>query len=159
MPANIILLNMITTCLIDLRFCLLTTQGQREIWCTRLVIFTAVKIPVEVFCVVMPCSVVVGYQRFRGPCCLLPQNYVASQHNSSTWIYLVFSKFVFRPTSLAIFKNLIASSMTTNWYDVFNLNNFFTFINFDRSYSEMKAVKGSTPFSSLVQHRSIFSFS
>jgi len=23
----------------------------------------------KVFCVVMPCSVVVGYQRFRGPCC------------------------------------------------------------------------------------------
>jgi hypothetical protein len=24
----------------------------------------------EVFRVVIPCSVVVGYQRFRGPCCL-----------------------------------------------------------------------------------------
>jgi hypothetical protein len=32
--------------------------------------FMAVMIQVEVFCVVMPCSVVVGYHRFRGPCCL-----------------------------------------------------------------------------------------
>jgi len=31
--------------------------------------FTAVKIEVEVFRVVKPCSDV-GYQRFRGPCCL-----------------------------------------------------------------------------------------
>jgi hypothetical protein len=30
----------------------------------------AVKIQVEVFWVVMPCSVVAGYQRFGGPCCL-----------------------------------------------------------------------------------------
>jgi len=28
------------------------------------------KIKVEVFWLVTPCSVVVGYQRFRGPCCL-----------------------------------------------------------------------------------------
>jgi hypothetical protein len=27
-------------------------------------------IQVKVFWVVMPCSVVVGYQHFRGPCCL-----------------------------------------------------------------------------------------
>jgi len=26
-------------------------------------------IEVEVFCVMTPCNVVVGYQRFRGPCC------------------------------------------------------------------------------------------
>jgi len=32
--------------------------------------FTAMKIPAAVFRVVMPCNVVVGYQRFRGPCCL-----------------------------------------------------------------------------------------
>jgi len=32
-------------------------------------IFTAVKIQVEFFWVIMPCSVVVGYQCFRGPCC------------------------------------------------------------------------------------------
>jgi hypothetical protein len=32
--------------------------------------FTAVKIQVEVFRVVTPCSVVVGYQRFGGPYCL-----------------------------------------------------------------------------------------
>jgi len=30
----------------------------------------AVNIEVEVFWVVTPCNVVVGYQRFRGPCCL-----------------------------------------------------------------------------------------
>jgi hypothetical protein len=28
-------------------------------------------VQVEVFCIVTPCSVVVGYQRFRGPCCLV----------------------------------------------------------------------------------------
>jgi len=33
-------------------------------------VFTAVKIQVEVFWVVTPCSVVVGYRRFRGPCCV-----------------------------------------------------------------------------------------
>jgi len=27
-------------------------------------------IQVEVFWVVMPCSIAVGYQHFRGPCCL-----------------------------------------------------------------------------------------
>jgi hypothetical protein len=44
--------------------------------------FTAVMSRVEVFWVVTPCSVVVGYHRFRGPCCLhlrnvdiLPQHY------------------------------------------------------------------------------------
>jgi len=55
-----------------------------------------VKIRVEFFWVVMPCSVVIGYQEFRGICCLhlqgecgsnmdfwkvgiLPQNHTASQ--------------------------------------------------------------------------------
>jgi len=33
----------------------------------RFKVFTEVKIQVEVFWVVMPYSVVVGYQRFRGP--------------------------------------------------------------------------------------------
>jgi hypothetical protein len=33
-------------------------------------IFTVMKIQDEVFWVVSPCSVVVGYQHFRGPCCL-----------------------------------------------------------------------------------------
>jgi len=32
---------------------------------------------VVVFCVVMPCSVVVGYKWFRGPCCL--------HHHNTTW--------------------------------------------------------------------------
>jgi len=35
----------------------------------RFEVFTAVKIEVQVFRVVMPCSVVVGYQHFGGPCC------------------------------------------------------------------------------------------
>jgi hypothetical protein len=36
----------------------------------RFKVFTTVKILVEVFWVVTPCSVVVGYQRFGGPFCL-----------------------------------------------------------------------------------------
>jgi hypothetical protein len=32
--------------------------------------FTAVKIEIDVSCVVTPYSVVVGYRRLRGPCCL-----------------------------------------------------------------------------------------
>jgi len=31
---------------------------------------TVVMLQVKVFWVVMPCNVLVGYQRFRGPCCL-----------------------------------------------------------------------------------------
>jgi hypothetical protein len=62
----------------------------------RLLVFTVVKIEVEVFWVVTPCHVVVGYHHFGGPYCLylhpkdggsidlrnvyfLPQNYTASQ--------------------------------------------------------------------------------
>jgi hypothetical protein len=37
---------------------------------TRFEVCTAVKIQVAVFWIMAPCSVVVGYQRFRGPCCL-----------------------------------------------------------------------------------------
>jgi hypothetical protein len=37
---------------------------------TRLEVFTAMKIHVKFFWVVTLCSVVVGYQCFRGPCCL-----------------------------------------------------------------------------------------
>jgi hypothetical protein len=33
-------------------------------------IYTTVNIQVEVFWVVTPCSAVVGYHRFGGPCCL-----------------------------------------------------------------------------------------
>jgi hypothetical protein len=32
-------------------------------------VFTVVKIQVDVVCVVTPCSVAVGYQRFGEPCC------------------------------------------------------------------------------------------
>jgi hypothetical protein len=34
-------------------------------------VFTAVKIQVEVFWVVTQCNVVLGYQSFGSPCCLL----------------------------------------------------------------------------------------
>jgi len=34
------------------------------------------RVQVEVLCVVTPCSVVVAYQNFRGPCCLLLQERV-----------------------------------------------------------------------------------
>jgi len=44
----------------------------------RFEVFTAVKIQVEIFWVVTQCSVVAGYQRFGGPCCLLPQHYMVS---------------------------------------------------------------------------------
>jgi len=42
-----------------------------------------VKIHVEFFCVVMPCIVVVGYQRFRGPCCLNTKR--CHNPRTSTW--------------------------------------------------------------------------
>jgi len=46
----------------------------------RFEVFTVVKIQVEVFWVVMPCSVVAGHQQFGGTCCLhLHQHYAASQ--------------------------------------------------------------------------------
>jgi len=34
----------------------------------------------------MPCSVVVGYQHFRGSCCLHPNT---TLHRTSTWIFTV----------------------------------------------------------------------
>jgi hypothetical protein len=37
---------------------------------TSFEVFKVVKIQVEVLWVVTPCSDVVGYQRFEGPCCL-----------------------------------------------------------------------------------------
>jgi len=39
-------------------------------WDTRLWVFTVMKFEVAVPCVVTLFSDVVGYQRFRGPCCL-----------------------------------------------------------------------------------------
>jgi hypothetical protein len=35
-----------------------------------LLVFMAVKIQIEVFCIVTMCCVVIGHQCFRGPCCL-----------------------------------------------------------------------------------------
>jgi hypothetical protein len=37
---------------------------------TRFEVFTEMKVQVDVFCVVIPCGLVVGYRRFGGPCCL-----------------------------------------------------------------------------------------
>jgi hypothetical protein len=47
---------------------LLDTPSCTELLDARFDAFTAV-IQVEVFWVVTPCNVVVGYQRFGGPCC------------------------------------------------------------------------------------------
>jgi hypothetical protein len=41
------------------------------------------QIQVDFFWVVTPCSVVVGYQRFGGPCCLHLQGEVISYHNAA----------------------------------------------------------------------------
>jgi hypothetical protein len=56
-----------------------------------------VKIEVEVFRVVTPCSVVVGYQRFRGPCCFYylgpsieSKNYFAPKEIREYFIYRTF---------------------------------------------------------------------
>jgi hypothetical protein len=82
-------------------------SGLHEFWCK---IFTAVKIQVDVIWVVTPCSVMVHYQRFGGPCCLhlqgevsedggsidlwnvgiLPQHYTASQPRKLLLAYELF---------------------------------------------------------------------
>jgi hypothetical protein len=43
------------------------------------------KIHFEVFWVVTPCSVVVGYQRFRGPCCRHLQSEVTRMEGESIY--------------------------------------------------------------------------
>jgi hypothetical protein len=45
-------------------------------------VFMVVKVQGEVFCTVMPCNAVVGYQCFRGPCCLHLQSEVKKK---ATW--------------------------------------------------------------------------
>jgi len=55
-------------------------------------VFTAVKIKVEFFCVVTQCRIVVGYQRFGGPCRLHLQGPNITLHgittqNNSTLIF------------------------------------------------------------------------
>jgi hypothetical protein len=52
----------------------------------RFEVFTVVKIEVEVFWVVTPCSAVAGYQHFRGPCCLLLQDEVTDPEDGSSMI-------------------------------------------------------------------------
>jgi hypothetical protein len=49
-------------------------------------VFTAVKIPVELFWVVAPCSVVVGYQRFRGLSCRHLQGEEEAASSSETLV-------------------------------------------------------------------------
>jgi len=52
-------------------------------------VFTAVNIRVKVFWVLISCSVVVGYQHFRGPCCLHLQAAWTSEtlvsYQDTTW--------------------------------------------------------------------------
>jgi hypothetical protein len=47
----------------------------------RFEVFLVVKIQVQVFQVVTLCSVVVGYQYFRGPCCPCLNSEVTGCHN------------------------------------------------------------------------------
>jgi len=50
----------------------------------RFKVFKTLKVQVEVFWVVTSCSVVAGYQRFRGSCCLHLQGVtVVSYHNTT----------------------------------------------------------------------------
>jgi len=51
--------------------------------------FTAVMFQVEVFWVVTQCSVMVGYQPFRGPCCLhlQPEDLDLKLFNSKFQVY------------------------------------------------------------------------
>jgi len=58
---------------------------ERNLYDARSEVIKAVKIQVDAFWTVEPCSVVVGYQSFGGPCCLrlhvgiLPQHYMPSK--------------------------------------------------------------------------------
>jgi hypothetical protein len=51
-------------------------------------VFMAVKIQVEAFWVVTPCSVAVGYQRFRGPCCLHLQGEMKMEATRSSKMFV-----------------------------------------------------------------------
>jgi len=63
-------------------------------------VFTAVKIQM-VFWVVTLCSFAVGYQRFRGPCCLLSQHYMASEpRRSGLQLFDGFFVYVTAPSQL-----------------------------------------------------------
>jgi hypothetical protein len=46
-------------------------------------VFTAMNIQVVVFWVVTPCSDVIGYQRFGGPCCLHRQGEVVNGYRKA----------------------------------------------------------------------------
>jgi hypothetical protein len=84
--------------------------------------FAAVKNQVEVFWVVTPCRVVVGYQLFRGPCCLSIQRkeeeaWTATLHGVttqkiSTWIYIYDGKST-ELTPLVAVTHII--SLTYGW--------------------------------------------
>jgi len=64
----------------------------------RFEVFTVVTIQVEVFCVVTQCSVMAGYQRFGGSCCLHLQGEVGhgitTQKTSTCFIYSVIRFFM-----------------------------------------------------------------
>jgi hypothetical protein len=64
---------------------LIDLQEFGTVTCSEFEAFTVMTFQVEVFLVVTPCSVVVGYQRFRGPCCL-SQTLVS--HDSTTWRHI-----------------------------------------------------------------------
>jgi hypothetical protein len=76
--------------------------------------FTAVMFNVEVFWVVTPCSVVVGYQHFRGPCCLKLEGEVkagwasemlVSYHNNEDLDLEVSEKYLYNALKFNIASN------------------------------------------------------
>jgi len=72
---------------ISIFFCYVSLCGNIYFY-VRIEVFTAMMIQVVVFWVVTPCSIVIGYQSFRGLCCLHgpPErwyHYTASQPTSS----------------------------------------------------------------------------
>jgi hypothetical protein len=78
-PANLISLNLITLVMNAISMDGSGNFGTK-IKYASFETFSAVMIQVEVFWVVKSCSVVTGYQRFRGPCCLHLQ---VSYHNAT----------------------------------------------------------------------------
>jgi len=53
--------------------CCLLSSGTCRTSCCEIQVFTAMMIQVAVFCVVIPCTDIAGYQRFGEPCCLHSQ--------------------------------------------------------------------------------------
>jgi hypothetical protein len=62
----------------------------------RFEVFTTIEIQVQFFWVVTPCSVVVGYQRFGGPCCLHLQGEVtmeAAEYSETLTSYITTQRY------------------------------------------------------------------